>query len=521
MRFVDPRIWSLFRSNWQHTLTYWSVFFSFGLCVAFLGPTILDLRCQTKSSLQEITWVFFAQQLFLFLGSSVGGFFSKSLKCSLSALTVSTLLISLVFAVIPLCHHVVALAVAMAVAGLAMGIIDTIANLQLVKLYQKDSTTFLQVLHFFVGLGALVSPLIADPFLSETPCVVPNGTTSSNATLDHIRNMLGGVNNHNVPHYPFHVDGEVITNVSYAFWIMALINLPVPLAVFALMYRERLIGCVSGARTRLLERDELSMRVRGSTTSAATINVSSSAAAQPQSTMDHPSLFSCCRHGNISGEPLGFLGIHVFGGLVLFFSDGIVGAYEGFVYSYAVAEPMSLSHKTAGYLTSVFWAAITAGRLAAVPLSYHFQASKLLTINQIGVIFTLLLLLMLYLSPAFLFVGTLALGIFISSIYPCMLAFTEDILNYRGCATTVLVTSASMGEMLLQLLVGSMMHSQGSYSFMVCGVIFSCLGLCVFLSLLYSWRIYSSQLPGDFEKNTKTEHTDNGKGVKNRMDEVQ
>jgi hypothetical protein len=33
----------------------------------------------------------------------------------------------------------------MAVSGLAMGIIDTIANIQLVAIYKKDSAVFLQV----------------------------------------------------------------------------------------------------------------------------------------------------------------------------------------------------------------------------------------------------------------------------------------------------------------------------------------------------------------------------------------
>jgi len=33
----------------------------------------------------------------------------------------------------------------MGLAGNAMGVIDTVANLQLVKLYQKDSAVFLQV----------------------------------------------------------------------------------------------------------------------------------------------------------------------------------------------------------------------------------------------------------------------------------------------------------------------------------------------------------------------------------------
>nr|AAH80198.1 Mfsd4 protein [Mus musculus] len=61
----DGRVSELLRRNLQPTLTYWSVFFSFGLCIAFLGPTLLDLRCQTHSSLPQISWVFFSQQLCL------------------------------------------------------------------------------------------------------------------------------------------------------------------------------------------------------------------------------------------------------------------------------------------------------------------------------------------------------------------------------------------------------------------------------------------------------------------------
>lgn len=76
--FVDERILTLFKRNAHHTLTYWSVFFSFGLCIAFLGPTILDLQCQTNSTLSQITWVFFAQQFCLLIGSSIGGVFKRT-----------------------------------------------------------------------------------------------------------------------------------------------------------------------------------------------------------------------------------------------------------------------------------------------------------------------------------------------------------------------------------------------------------------------------------------------------------
>uniref|UniRef100_A0A672G4C9 Major facilitator superfamily domain containing 4Aa n=1 Tax=Salarias fasciatus TaxID=181472 RepID=A0A672G4C9_SALFA len=302
MQLADERIRRLLQRHWRQTLTYWSVFFSFGLCVAFLGPTILDLRCQTRTSLQQITWVFFSQQLFLLLGSSVGGLFHRTLLSSLLALFFCTFIISLVFAVIPLCHDVMLLSVAMALAGKAMGVIDTIANVELVKLYQKDAAIFLQALHCFIGLGALVSPLVAEPFLAEDSCVLGANWTadpSPSSDLDHLRSSLvgQGATLHNISQYPLHTSGVVVTRVSYAFWIMALINVGVTL-----------VHC---------------------------------------------------------------------------------------------------------------------------------------------------LLLTFYTSSVFLFVGTCVLGVCISSVFPSMLAFTEDILNYQGCATTVLVTSAGTGEMTLQLLVGS------------------------------------------------------------------
>ncbi|XP_013885088.1 major facilitator superfamily domain-containing protein 4-A, partial [Austrofundulus limnaeus] len=336
MTLVDERIWSLFRNRSQQTLTYWSAFFSFGLCLAFLGPTILDLRCQTQSTLQQITWVFFSQQFFLLVGSCLGGLFRKTLMCSLLALFSSTLIISLVFAIIPLCHHVVLLSVAMGLAGKAMGVIDTISNLQLVKLYQKDSAIFLQALHFFTGLGALVSPLVADPFLADDNCVLgANWTTNSSySDLEHLRNSLGGHGAvlRNTSQYPLYTEGIVITRVSYAFWIMAIINLPVPAAVLALMYHEKLVSC-SSSSPRLLNRNPESSSAVGSS-------------------QGHEDMFDCCSPVRIRGRPATFFILHALGGAVVFITDGIIGSYAGFVYTYAVSPPLLMGHKMAGCLDS-------------------------------------------------------------------------------------------------------------------------------------------------------------------------
>ncbi|XP_043080049.1 major facilitator superfamily domain-containing protein 4B [Puntigrus tetrazona] len=480
---IEERILTLFRRNCQHTLTYWSVFFSFGLSIAFLGPTILDLKCQTGSTLQEITWVFFSQQLCLLIGSSIGGVFTKTLFWALAALLFSSLIISVVLAILPLCYNVLLLAVAMAVSGLAMGIIDTIANIQLVSIYKKDSAIFLQALHFFIGLGALVSPLIADPFISEH-CLGSNSTENATEIIQHFRSsfrspvFLAEDSPHSEP------VGEK-AYVAYAFWIMALINLPVPIAVFVLMYQEKLLPFCPNSTPRLLDKDELAMETKAP---------EDTEISEPDDAGfhhgEHGNIFSCCMNGSLRGLPVTFFGIHILGGLVLFMTEGIMGVYAGFVYTYAVSAPMSLHAKMAGYLNCIFWAAVTAGRLVSIPLSYRFRSVHLLVINLAGVIVTLVLLLILYTNRVFLFVGTTLLGLFISSVFPCIVAYTEDILEYRGCATSVLVTTAGMGEMTLQVLVGSLIQKKGTYSFLVCGLVIGCLSFIFFLSVILCNHIH-------------------------------
>ncbi|CAH2221014.1 major facilitator superfamily domain-containing 4A [Pelobates cultripes] len=477
----DERLLNHFKKNLQPTLTYWSVFFSFGLCIAFLGPTLLDLRCQTHSSLQEITWVFFSQQFCILVGSSMGGVFKKTLKLCLFVLFISSLVISLVFAIIPFCGHVGVLAMVMAIAGLAMGCIDTISNMQLVKIYQQDSAVFLQVLHFFMGFGALLSPLIADPFLSDTNCIQSNNTQNGSRNLEHIRNSLVPHNPGNVSHYELPLQGPTITQVSYAFWIMAAINLPVPIAVFLLMYKNSMVPGCSNQSGTLLSADELAMETQkeneGSNTGV------EEAVVEPCEEKDHGVNTLCCQSKKFWNAPYSFFAIHACGAFVLFMSDGIVGEYSGFVYSYAVEQPLYLAHKTAGYLPSLFWAFITFGRLISIPVSYKLAPRSMLFINLTGVVVAFLFLMLSQNSVAGLFTGTAFLGLFLSSVFPSMLAYTEDILNYKGCATTLLVTAAGMGEMVLQILVGMVIQTEGSYSFLVCGVSLASLAFTLFIVL--------------------------------------
>uniref|UniRef100_A0A8D2MNK9 Major facilitator superfamily domain containing 4A n=1 Tax=Zonotrichia albicollis TaxID=44394 RepID=A0A8D2MNK9_ZONAL len=323
--------------------------------ISLLSPGNLGLQ-ELRSMRWGAAWLLD----YIFFLPRNGGF--ERLAQSLLALFASSLAISLVFAIIPLCHNVVVLAVVMAVAGLAMGCIDTISNMQLVKIYQKDSAIFLQVREGTGGTGAVSNALVP-------PCATTLGW--------------------------WHLQGHhCVINP----WLEA------------------------GIFTRGL------------------------AATQPQgdalltfalhcSPAGHEDLFSCCQSKNFRGVSFTYFAVHITGALVLFMTDGIVGEYSGFVYSYAVEEPLAVVHKVAGYLPSLFWGFITLGRLISIPVSYRMKPATMVFINVVGVLVTFLLLLLFWSSVVFLFVGTASLGLFLSSAFPSLLAYTEDILQYQGQLT--------------------------------------------------------------------------------------
>lgn len=64
---------TLFVKHWLHVLTYCVVFWTFGMGVAFLGPTLLDLGCQTSTDLRGMSWIFFVLLCATLMGSILGG----------------------------------------------------------------------------------------------------------------------------------------------------------------------------------------------------------------------------------------------------------------------------------------------------------------------------------------------------------------------------------------------------------------------------------------------------------------
>ena len=60
------------------------------------------------------------------------------------------------------------------------------------------------------------------------------------------------------------------------------------------------------------------------------------------------------------------------------------------MYSYAVEKPLSVGHKVAGYLPSLFWGFITLGRLISIPISSRVKPATMAFVNVVSGLLSLL-----------------------------------------------------------------------------------------------------------------------------------
>ncbi len=142
--------------------------------------------------------------------------------------------------------------------------------------------------------------------------------------------------------------------------------------------------------------------------------------------------------------------------LVTIFFALYVGAEAGFggwIYSYALA--MNLDNETgAAILTSIFWGAITLGRLASIPIAAHVRPLMILSVDLVGSMVAISLLYLFPQSRLVLWAGTIFLGLSLASIFPTMLSFAGRRMPLTGNITRWFFVGAGAGGMSLPLLIG-------------------------------------------------------------------
>ncbi|XP_042231739.1 major facilitator superfamily domain-containing protein 4A-like [Homarus americanus] len=448
----------LFWKNRLQTITYCAVFWSFGMCVAFLGPTIMDLSCRISSVFSSMSWGFFYQSLFTLIGSACGGFLIQRLGNHV-VLLLSTAMLSLTLAIIPFCTVLGWLAAVLALMGFFMGTIDTVANISMIQLYGMNVAPFLQALHFFYGLGAFLSPMITEPFLLNKNCTDQDTNNTHQLRLD-LNETL------EISHHLSEAKNN--SEIQYAFWILSGLQVPVVLLLMALVCRE-VMGLDAGDKSQLSG----GVVEAGNETYEMKTSAGAASKASIGETEDRPA---------VTKEQV--ITVTFLTAIMLFLYDGLQAGYGGYVFSFAVKSIAGMSSNEAAYLNACFWGTFAFGRLVSIGIATRLAPSFMLICNISGCLVAMVLMLSFRHSHAVLYLGTCIFGTFLSSVYPTAVTLAETYIHVTSFITSALVVTAASGEMIIPVIIGHGFTAVGPATLLVAGVVMTLISFVVYL-LLY------------------------------------
>ncbi|GAB6020363.1 Major facilitator super domain containing 4 [Chamberlinius hualienensis] len=467
------RLATLFWQAKHTTTTYCLVFWGFGMCVAFLGPTLLDLGCQTKSVTSTMSWTFFAQSLFILVGSAVGGKIIHRMSVNV-ILFVSTAMSSATLAVIPMCHSWGLLALVLAVMGFFMGLIDTVANVSMITLYGKSVSPFLQTLHFFYGLGAFMSPMIAENYLLNEDCSIFLVNATNSVT----------VNTTDLPAHSLS-EAQQMTHIDKAFWIMSLLQLCVVVLVatllFSHIYKHYFLKMpdydLTEASKPVEDYESVHMEGDPKWSTVKSVMVSD----------DH-------EHQPANAIQIGLLTLLT--AFLLFVYDGLQAVYGGYVFTYAKKNLAGMSKSEAAYLNAYFWGTFALGRLISIIVATKLTPALMLLGNISGCTIAMLTMLIFDKNRVAIYLGTCMFGAFLSSVYPTAVSLAEQFIKVTSGVTSVIVVGAASGEMILPVIVGHQMDESPG-SFMAIGFAMTLASFFIYGAILaVGGTIVKSQGPG-------------------------
>jgi len=149
--------------------------------------------------------------------------------------------------------------------------------------------------------------------------------------------------------------------------------------------------------------------------------------------------------------------------LIALFLGLYVGAeigFGGWICSYAMT--VNLDGSTNGaYLTAAFWGAFTFGRLVAVPLSTRLQPQPILLGDLVGCLAGVGIILGWPHSATALWLGTVATGLSMASIFPTTFSLAGRRVTITGKVTGWFIVGSAIGSMILPWLMGQLFEYAG------------------------------------------------------------
>lgn len=394
----------------------WS-FFVLGWTIGQFGPSLLDLRIITSTSLKEASGFMTGHSVGYLIGSVVLGIiFDKMRKEKTYSVAWSVVAMTVILAVIPWCY-IYELMVAMHVfKGVAGGGLDTTGNALLISLWRADGKSFLQSIHFAFAIGGAISPFVTGPFLAPEKNMNTTSAVTGNTSIAN------------------HTNNATTSDSSDFPWTESRLYVPYSIAAFLALTATVPLFVLACTSKRLL--DVKSVK----SVSSVDEDIDEERNIQKLST---------------GMKAFVLIILMVFLGIYCAMEDG----FNNFLATFCVSK-LKWTKYMASIVTAVFWISYTVARFIGIFLARIFKPVKLMFILTVLVILGFLGF---FLSAQFkvyegIWISSGVVGLAMSMIFPLVFAWTEEsILPVTGFVASLFLIAASLGSMINPIVLGFLM----------------------------------------------------------------
>lgn len=159
------------------------------------------------------------------------------------------------------------------------------------------------------------------------------------------------------------------------------------------------------------------------------------------------------------GEKTSLLLVGLFVAFFMMYVGAEVG-YGNWIFTYTTR--LNLATETAAaYLTSAFWGFFTIGRLLGIGISTRLRCRTILYMDLLGCLLSMAVILLWPASFTALWIGTVALGLSMASIFPTTLAFAKERMHLTGKVTSWFLVGGGIGGMFWSPLIGQLFEPVG------------------------------------------------------------
>ncbi|CAG7822421.1 unnamed protein product [Allacma fusca] len=391
--------------------------FTLGICMSFLNPTMLDFSHKFDSSVDYVSKVFTVNFACYLFGALGGGVLMKVLNRQffvMIALTLMTVpLFTIPFATTPMIFFVLA-----GVMGFGSGGYDAAQVAWIIDIWRHEAAPFILTQHFAFSLGTLIPALIQGPYLTEEVDEEGCPTSTEDYTISTTASYGEGGRN-NTTDEPF--ESRLATPFTVAGGLV-LVSIVIQIVLYLFAYRT----------TKLSNNDKEKEVVE-----------------KMPETKIIPEL-----------PPKGTLKQQL---VIIGLVAAVQGFYQGlevctgqFIPTFARFSEVCLSEKKAAQIALMLQLGFSGGRLIGIILVLKIAPHFLLAGNFILIVAANTILLVLGGSNVtWLWVGSIAMGAGMSTVFPAVYAYIEKYLFVTDSIAAFVAVSGGLVSCVYPIVVGN------------------------------------------------------------------